>query len=79
MLKKALEILNNKKKLCEFVCKVLLSKEVVIMMTMFMVVMALLLILVIIYIRKEGIDLNDIISGISSKERNLLVESFDNK
>ena len=38
-------------------------------MTMFMVVMALLLILTIIYIRK-GIDLNDIISGISSKERN---------
>ena len=49
------------------------------MMTMFMVVMALLLILTIIYIRKEGIDLNDIISGISSKERKLLVESFDNK
>ena len=78
MLKKALEILNNKK-IYEFISKVMLSKEVVIMMKMFMIVMALLLMIVIIYIRNEGIDLNDIISSISSKERKLLLESFDNK
>lgn len=79
MLRKVLILLSDKDKLINFINKVVFSKEISAIIAMGMIVMALVLLLVVLCIKKEGLDLDYIFSLGSSKERNLLIESFDNK